>query len=37
LLSLTPARAELIGNPLYSQITTSDRLRVFMKHHVFAE
>lgn len=30
------ARAELIDHPLYSQITTEDRLRVFMKHHVFA-
>jgi hypothetical protein len=30
------ARAELVGHPLYSQITTQDRLRIFMKHHVFA-
>lgn len=30
------ARAELIDHPLYSRITTEDRLRVFMKHHVFA-
>lgn len=30
------ARAELIDHPLYSQITTEDRLRIFMKHHVFA-
>ena len=29
-------RAKLIGHPLYSQITTEDRLRIFMKHHVFA-
>lgn len=29
-------RAKLIENPLYSQITTEDRLRIFMKHHVFA-
>ncbi len=30
------ARAELVDHPLYAQITTEDRLRVFMKHHVFA-
>jgi hypothetical protein len=30
------ARAELIDHPLYSQITSEDRLRTFMKHHVFA-
>ncbi len=30
------ARAELVDHPLYSQITTEDRLRIFMKHHVFA-
>jgi hypothetical protein len=29
-------RAELIGHPLYTQIDTEDRLRIFMKHHVFA-
>jgi hypothetical protein len=29
-------RAELVGHPLYTQITTEDRLRTFMKHHVFA-
>ncbi|SCL32302.1 Protein of unknown function [Micromonospora pallida] len=29
-------RAELIDHPLYAQITTEDRLRIFMKHHVFA-
>ncbi|HEV7651069.1 MAG TPA: DUF3050 domain-containing protein [Actinophytocola sp.] len=29
-------RAELIDHPLYTQITTEDRLRTFMKHHVFA-
>ncbi len=28
------ARAELIDHPLYTQITTEDRLRIFMKHHV---
>ena len=30
------ARAELVDHPLYSRITTEDRLRIFMKHHVFA-
>jgi hypothetical protein len=29
-------RAELVEHPLYSRITTEDRLRIFMKHHVFA-
>ena len=29
-------RAELVGHPLYQEITTEDRLRTFMKHHVFA-
>lgn len=30
------ARAKLVDHPLYAQITTEDRLRIFMKHHVFA-
>jgi|SRR5215470_478526 len=30
------ARAQLIDHPLYSRITTEHRLRIFMKHHVFA-
>jgi hypothetical protein len=30
------ARAALVAHPLYAQITTEDRLRIFMKHHVFA-
>jgi hypothetical protein len=30
------ARAYLVDHPLYAQITTEDRLRTFMKHHVFA-
>lgn len=30
------ARARLVRHPLYRQITTEDRLRIFMKHHVFA-
>jgi len=29
-------RAELIDHPLYTEINTEDRLRIFMKHHVFA-
>jgi hypothetical protein len=29
-------RAKLVDHRLYSQITSEDRLRVFMKHHVFA-
>ncbi|MET0233430.1 MAG: DUF3050 domain-containing protein [Kibdelosporangium sp.] len=29
-------RAQLIDHPLYTRITTEDRLRIFMKHHVFA-
>jgi len=29
-------RAELVRHPLYSEINTEDRLRIFMKHHVFA-
>lgn len=30
------ARAQLVDHPLYAQISSEDRLRVFMKHHVFA-
>jgi Protein of unknown function (DUF3050) len=30
------ARAQLLDHPLYSRMTTEDRLRIFMKHHVFA-
>jgi DUF3050 family protein len=29
-------RAQLVDHPLYSRITTEDRLRIFMEHHVFA-
>jgi hypothetical protein len=29
-------RARLIEHPLYSRIDTEERLRIFMKHHVFA-
>lgn len=30
------ARARLIEHPLYSELNTPERLRIFMKHHVFA-
>lgn len=36
LTDFTTARAELVAHPLYAQINTEDRLRIFMKHHVFA-
>jgi hypothetical protein len=29
-------RAELISHPLYLELNSEDRIRVFMKHHVFA-
>jgi hypothetical protein len=29
-------RADLVSHPLYTAIKTEDRLRTFMKHHVFA-
>jgi hypothetical protein len=40
-ISVTPAdfdevRARLVAHSLYKEITTEDRLRIFMKHHVFA-
>lgn len=34
--TFTRVRAELIGHPLYRELNTEDRIRVFMKHHVFA-
>ena len=34
--SLTGVRSALIDHPLYSALNTADRLRIFMKHHVFA-
>lgn len=34
--SFTDARSALIQHPLYSALNTADRLRIFMKHHVFA-
>jgi len=36
LVDFDTIRAELIDHPLYTQIDTEDRLRIFMKHHVFA-
>jgi hypothetical protein len=36
LIDFDTIRAELVGHPLYTQIDTEDRLRIFMKHHVFA-
>jgi hypothetical protein len=29
-------RAELIGHPLYRELNSEERVRIFMKHHVFA-
>jgi len=34
--SLAAVRTTLIDHPLYAELTTADRLRAFMKHHVFA-
>lgn len=34
--SIETVRNELTGHTLYSQLTSVDRVRVFMKHHVFA-
>jgi hypothetical protein len=36
LVEFDTVRAELVAHPLYAAITTEDRLRIFMKHHVFA-
>ncbi|WP_037076731.1 DUF3050 domain-containing protein [Pseudonocardia spinosispora] len=36
IMDFDTTRAKLIQHPLYSQINTEDRLRIFMKHHVFA-
>ncbi len=30
------ARTRLVEHPLYAELTTPDRVRTFMKHHVFA-
>jgi hypothetical protein len=34
--SITSARNRLIAHPLYAELTSPDRARSFMKHHVFA-
>lgn len=34
--SLEAARARLVTHPLYSELTSAQRIRIFMKHHVFA-
>lgn len=34
--ALNAVRSSLISHPLYSAMNTPDRLRIFMKHHVFA-
>jgi hypothetical protein len=34
--SLAAVRAELVSHPMYTNLDTVDRLRTFMKHHVFA-
>jgi hypothetical protein len=34
--ALAKARSTLVEHPLYAALTTTDRLRTFMRHHVFA-
>src|ERR1700679_3086342 len=34
--TLEDARAQLVAHPLYNQLTSRERVQVFMKHHVFA-
>jgi hypothetical protein len=34
--SLVDVRSTLIEHPLYAELNSSDKLRIFMKHHVFA-
>ena len=29
-------RTELLSHPIYKETTTPERLKIFMKHHVFA-
>lgn len=33
---LQSIRKELLAHPIYQELTTPDRVRVFMKHHIFA-
>lgn len=35
-MSLTAARERLVQHPLYDELNSPERARVFMKHHVFA-
>jgi hypothetical protein len=35
-MSITPVRERLIAHPLYGEINTTERLKTFMSHHVFA-
>jgi hypothetical protein len=35
-VTLEDARAQLVAHPLYNQLTSRERVQVFMKHHVFA-
>jgi hypothetical protein len=35
-MSLTAARERLVQHPLYDELSTPERAKVFMKHHVFA-
>jgi Protein of unknown function (DUF3050) len=34
--TLKKARSTLVAHPLYAELDTVDRLRIFMRHHVFA-
>src|SRR5256885_1726957 len=34
--TIASVRSELIDHPLYSELDSADRLRIFMRHHVFA-
>lgn len=34
--ALQSARERLVSHPLYERLTSQDRVRTFMKHHVFA-
>jgi hypothetical protein len=34
--SVETVREKLVDHPLYRQLTSQDRVRIFMKHHVFA-
>jgi Protein of unknown function (DUF3050) len=35
-VAISEARATLSAHPLYNELTSIERLRIFMKHHVFA-